>query len=174
MARTDSLALATLVLGQGEAKRIPVEVAVEPVEFGSERYEPVEAEVPADLDVTRTVGGWALRLQFTGAVAGPCMRCLGPAEVSVDVDVREVDQPGGGEELQSPYIDASELDLGSWAHESFVLDFPVHVVCREDCRGLCPVCGENLNELPADHAHEPEPDSRWAKLSELKFEEEPG
>lgn len=172
MALPDLLALGTLVLGQGEAKRIPVEVAIEPVEFGSGRYEPVESVVPADMDVTRTVGGWALRLQFTGAVAGPCMRCLGPAEVIVDVDVREVDQPGGGDELQSPYIDASELDLKSWAHESFVLDFPVHVVCREDCRGLCPVCGQDLNDLPADHAHESGPDARWAKLSELKLEEE--
>jgi uncharacterized protein len=38
-----------------------------------------------------------------------------------------------------------------------------------DCRGLCPECGANLNDDP-EHAHEAEPDPRWAKLSEIRFE----
>jgi DUF177 domain-containing protein len=43
-------------------------------------------------------------------------------------------------------------------------------VCREDCLGLCPVCGENLNEAEPGHSHEAAPDPRWSKLSELHFE----
>ena len=45
------------------------------------------------------------------------------------------------------------------------------VLCREDCAGLCPICAVDLNEAGrAEHHHEPEPDPRWAKLSELKLE----
>ena len=51
-----------------------------------------------------------------------------------------------------------------------VLELPGHIVCREDCLGLCPVCGENLNEAGPGHEHPAEPDSRWAKLSELRFD----
>src|SRR5437764_610119 len=80
---------------------------------------------------------------------------------------RERDQPGGGEDLRSPYVDGDELDLHAWARDALALDLSGQVVCRPDCAGLCPVCGENLNERP--HEHERAPDPRWAKLSELKL-----
>ena len=50
------------------------------------------------------------------------------------------------------------------------LALPPQLLCREDCAGLCAVCGENLNEAGPDHAHERAPDSRWAKLSELELD----
>jgi uncharacterized metal-binding protein YceD (DUF177 family) len=149
---------------------VPVEIGMDPLEFGGEHYEPVDPVVEGILDVTRTVGGWSLRLQFTGSVEGRCVRCLGPATVTLDVDAREVEQPGGGEDLQSPYVEGSDLELRTWAREAFVLEFPVHVVCQEDCRGICAGCGQNLNDLPPDHGHEGPGDSRWSKLSELKFD----
>jgi uncharacterized protein len=100
------------------------------------------------------------------------MRCLEPAERVIEVDAREVDQPGSGDddELTSPYVDGDELDLRSWARDALVLALPTQIVCRDECRGLCPVCGENLNAASPDHAHEAEPDPRWAKLRELRFE----
>ena len=98
------------------------------------------------------------------------MRCLEPASPRLDVDAREVHQPGGGEELTSPYVDQSgELDLGAWARDALALALPGQITCRDDCRGLCPRCGANLNDDP-EHAHEPEPDPRWSKLSEIRFE----
>jgi len=44
------------------------------------------------------------------------------------------------------------------------------VLCRDDCAGLCPVCAADLNEAGPGHRHERAPDSRWAKLRELKLE----
>ena len=73
-----------------------------------------------------------------------------------------------GDELSSPYVTDGELDLRAWARDALVLALPAQITCRPDCAGLCPQCGENLNEHP-DHAHEREPDPRWAKLSELKL-----
>ena len=98
------------------------------------------------------------------------MRCLEGAGHELDVDAREIDQPGGGEELSSPYVNGDELDVKSWARDALALALPVQIVCREDCLGLCAVCGANLNEAGPDHAHEREPDPRWAALRELKLD----
>jgi len=98
------------------------------------------------------------------------MRCLKRAAPIVEVEAREVDQPGGGEELDSPYVNDETLDLSGWARDSFALAMPAKVLCREDCLGLCPQCAADLNEAGPGHHHEPAPDPRWAKLSELKLE----
>ena len=123
------------------------------------------------LDISRmTGGGYSLRLRFAAAMRGPCMRCLRDAEPVTEVDSREVDQPGGGDELSSPYVTGEELDLAAWARDAFALALPIQVVCREDCAGLCPVCGTDLLTAGPEHGHEAEPDPRWAKLRELNLE----
>jgi uncharacterized protein len=169
-ARTDSFDLATLGLASGEGRRLTLAVAPGSFDFGGTSYEVTPAQIDATLDVSRmTHGGYALRLRFATALSGPCMRCLEPAVPEAVVDAREVDQPGGGEELRSPYVEGEVLDVAAWARDAYALALPNQVVCREDCAGLCPECGANLNEQP-DHAHEREPDPRWAKLRELRFE----
>ena len=47
---------------------------------------------------------------------------------------------------------------------------PAQVICSEECAGLCPECGENLNEAGPGHTHESAPDPRWSKLRELRLE----
>ena len=127
--------------------------------------------VPVRLDVSRMLGGgYALRLRFAAALAGPCMRCLRDAAPLLEIDAREVDRPGEGEQLDSPYVHEERLDLAAWTRDAFALGAPVKVLCREDCAGLCPVCAADLNEAGPGHAHERAPDARWAKLSELKLE----
>ena len=90
--------------------------------------------------------------------------------VAVEVDAREVDQPGtDDEELRSPYVTEGELDLAAWAHDALALALPQQLLCRPDAPGLCPVCGESLNDAdPGAHDHPREPDPRWAKLRELQ------
>lgn len=171
MARlTDVFELEALGLTSGEARRLDLEAPLDPLEFGGERYVPVPRTVPVVLDVTRTTGGYSLRLRYRSKLSGPCARCLEDAGHGVDVDAREVDQPGGGEELSSPYVDGDELDLRAWGRDALVLALPERIVCSEECRGLCPICGENLNESGPDHHHERPPDPRWAKLGEISFE----
>ena len=169
--RTDIFELGRLGLTSGEGRRLDLHVAVAPFDYGGQRYEVEPSLVPARMDVSRTTGnGWALRLRFEAGLRGPCMRCLEPADLRFEVDSREVSVPGGGDELQSPYVGAEdELDLEAWARDALALVLPAQLTCRPDCAGLCPQCGANLNEDP-DHRHEAEPDARWAKLSELKFD----
>jgi uncharacterized protein len=95
---------------------------------------------------------------------------VGPATPTIEVDAREVEQPGEGEDLHSPYLEQGVLDLGAWARDALVLAMPARIVCRDDCRGLCPECGADLNEAdPAEHRHETAGDARWAKLRDLKL-----
>lgn len=101
------------------------------------------------------------------------MRCLDAATVAVEVDAREVDQfDTEDEELRSPYVVDDRLDLGRWARDAAVLAIPTQVLCRPGCAGLCPVCGESLNDAPPTaHEHGSGTDPRWAKLDELKLDQ---
>jgi uncharacterized protein len=167
--RTDTFDIGALLLSSGEGRRLELDVPIDGFEFGGQRYTVSGEQVAAVLDVSHTTSGYALRLRFEAELEGPCMRCLDPAGHVVEVDAREIDQPGGGEELSSPYLEGEELDLQAWARDALALALPTQIVCREECLGLCAVCGENLNRAP-DHFHEREPDPRWAALSELKLD----
>jgi uncharacterized protein len=169
--RTDTFDLGGLHLSAGEGRRLDLSVAIDPFLLGGERY-PVEPPlISAQLDVSRTnAEGYALRLRFDATLAGPCMRCLEAAAPTFSVDAREVSQPGGGEELSSPYVEDQVLDLRAWARDALALVLPAKLLCREDCAGLCAICGDNLNTAGPEHHHESGPDPRWAKLSEIRFE----
>ncbi len=170
-AETHDFDLAGLRLSAGEGRRLELDVRIEPLLLGGEPYAASPARVPVQLQVSRMMGGgYALSLRFEAALEGPCMRCLNDAAPTVEVESREVDRPGGGEELQSPYIRDEVLDVATWARDAFALAAPVKVLCREDCQGLCPVCAADLNQAPPGHHHASEPDPRWAKLNELKLE----
>lgn len=165
--------LARLSLAYGEGRRLDLPVRLAPLELGGQRYAVSPDAVRARLDVSRQSSGYAFRLRFPLRVAGPCMRCLAEAELAVEVDAREVAQEGtDDEELLSPYVADDELDLGRWAQDAAALALPTQLLCRPECAGLCPVCGESLNDAdPADHEHGSTPDPRWAKLQELKLDE---
>ncbi len=174
MARTQStiVDLARLSLAHGEGARFDVPVPLEPLELGGQTYAPRGEAVEARLDLSRPSSGYAFRLRFPLAVEGPCMRCLEDAAVETAVDAREVDQSDtDDEELRSPYVVEDDLDLGRWGHDAAVLALPTQILCRPDCAGLCPVCGESLNDADPDaHRHDSGGDPRWAKLKELELE----
>lgn len=169
-AQTLNIDLGRLALSFGEAARLDFDVPLEGLELGGELYSSASEAVPARLDVSRPSNGYAFRLRFPLRIEGPCVRCLEPASVQAEVDAREVDQSDAeDEELHSPYVSEGHLDVGRWARDAAVLSLPTSIRCRPDCLGLCPVCGESLNDAdPAEHRHESAVDPRWAKLDELK------
>lgn len=137
-------------------------------------YVPTSPVVPAVLDVTAMTEGHSFRLRFEAAYEGPCSRCLEPATFLAKVDVHAVhDADAEEEDLRSDHVDdqRNELDVTAWAQEEVGVLFPTRVLCRPDCRGLCPQCGIDLNEHP-DHGHEQPTDSRWDALKGLELDEE--
>jgi uncharacterized protein len=166
----DLFDLETLQLRPGDGRRLDSGVRLDPLMLGGERYAISGGEAPIRLDVSRMVSGFALRLRFEAPVEGACMRCMGAAAQPISVDAREVDQPGEDEELHSPYLEGAVLDVRGWARDALALALPAQIVCSEECRGLCPECGANLNEAdPEEHRHEAAGDPRWAKLRDLKL-----
>jgi uncharacterized protein len=164
--------LERLALSSGQARALELEVRLDPIELGGQTYAAAGGGSEARLDVSRTSTGYALRLRFTAELSGPCVRCLEPADTGIEIDTREVDQPmTNDEELRSPYVSDGTLDVDRWASDALVLELPTQPLCRPDCAGLCPVCGESLNDAdPEAHRHEQSGDPRMAKLRDLKLE----
>jgi uncharacterized protein len=164
-----SFSLRTVKLRPGEEYRDEIELELEPFELGRERYLPVPEKVPAEFVISKASTGTVFELRFTARLHGPCFRCLDDAVLDVPVSAREYQaaSPGDDDELRSAYLEDDRLDLSAWARDAVALELPDKILCRPDCAGLCAVCGKNLNDEPHDHG-EPEPDSRWAALAELK------
>ena len=164
-----SFNLRALKLRSGEQYQDEVEVQLTPLELGGQRYLPVPEKVPAELRVSQASTGRVFELSFDGRLHGPCQRCLRDTVIDRHVSAREyhASSPDADEELHSPYVHDEKLDLSAWARDALALDLPAQILHDSDCAGLCPVCGKDLNLEPHDHG-EPEPDSRWSALAELK------
>jgi uncharacterized protein len=116
-----------------------------------------------------------VRGRVRGRFEQACRRCLEPVDVEVDEELGRLYREGEGaaaEESEDvlPLPSGAELDLTEPVREQVLLGVPQFVYCREDCRGLCPVCGTNLNESTCDCTMEEE-DERWAPLRQLKTDE---
>jgi uncharacterized protein len=129
----------------------------------------VPEKVPAELVISRGSSGTTFELRFRARLHGPCVRCLKDAVVDLPVSAREYQatSPGDAEELRTQYVDENRLDLSAWARDALALELPDQILCREDCAGLCAVCGEDLNERPHEHEQE-HGDPRWAALEGLR------
>ena len=103
-------------------------------------------------------------------VEGSCARCLEPIEDTLHLSVQELYAYSGStteatsEEDEVRRIEGDYLDLEPLVRDTVVLNLPLAPVCAEDCAGLCVDCGQRLDDLPADHAHEVI-DPRWAGLA---------
>ena len=160
--------LRTLRLRPGEVRRQTLDVEVEPFVLGGQRYEPTPATIPVELEISQASGATVFDLRLTVHLSGACMRCLGFAEVERAVRAREFhdfDAPPS-DELRSDYVVDEHLHLSTWARDAVALELPEQILCRDDCAGLCPVCGKDLNVEPHEHL-EREPDPRWAALEGL-------
>lgn len=114
---------------------------------------------------------------FHGAVdatlAGVCHRCLEPVSSRMggefDVMARRGEASGvEGDDVITLAAHEHEVRLDALVHETVVVNTPMVVLCREDCKGLCPTCGANLNTAPCDCSAPA--DSRWDALRKLKSE----
>ena len=117
-------------------------------------------------DVGQRLHSSASRVQLHG----PCFRCLRDTAHRADDPTRPSTRrtnPGGDEELESPYIADDSLDLSAWARDALALELPEKILHSPDCAGLCPVCGKDLNDEPHTH-DELAADPRWAALDQLR------
>jgi uncharacterized protein len=150
-------------------RELPLATEIEPFVLAGQRYEVTPVPAPIALTVSQASGATVLELRLRAHVSGPCMRCLGHAELDVDVSARELHDPTAdpADELRSDYVADGTLDVGAWVRDAVALALPEQILCRADCAGLCPECGKDLNVEPHEHA-QLEIDPRWAALEELR------
>jgi uncharacterized protein len=145
------------------------------------------AHVEAHLEkVSRRV---LLTARSRAALGAPCGRCLAPLDVAVPVEFTitlvpadEAPKPGeGGDERRRARAAASfrpeaadeevyagrEIDLDPIVLEQILLALPSYPLCRESCKGLCPICGQDRNERECG-CERRAPDPRWAGLARYR------
>ena len=132
---------------------------------------------PLDVDLTaRSVGdGVFLRGRLRTTVRLACRRCLTSVDREVDDTVDLLFEPLGPDdaELEGEVYPlparGDELDLRDAVREQVLLRAPEFAVCREECRGLCPQCGTDLNTGQCECVAEQAP-SPWDALKQVKFD----
>ncbi len=135
-----------------------------------------EATLSGPVRMIHTNTGVLVQGHLYAEAALACARCLDPVAVPLTIDVEELFIPTVDVVTGKP-VTPEEDDRALWIDEHHILDLnevlrqdallaaPVHVLCKENCRGLCPTCGENLNNGPCGCA--PDIDPRWGPLVEL-------
>ena len=133
--------------------------------------------VEGSVALLRTKSGILVRATLRLRCPDACSRCLVPVEVPLGLHIEEeylptVDILTGAvrPDRQEPGAflidDQHVLDLAEAVRQYRLLASPMQPLCRPDCAGLCPVCGQNLNESPCA-CHRDEYDSRWGTLAKL-------
>jgi uncharacterized protein len=118
--------------------------------------------VPVHLQCTRCLK------DFTTTVTFPLREEFYPTiDVNTGLPVTEPHDP----DTEFPIDRHHEIDLREAIRQNLVLDLPIRTLCREDCAGLCPQCGKDLNEGPCDCQTE-QPDERFSALRQLLEQQE--
>jgi len=168
-----------MILDLKDLEQLPVCLRLEDeaagLELDVEGANPL-GRVRLQLDVMPGDGIYFCRGRSTCEFDLECSRCLDHYRVTLEGEVEfsfreEADESGvasgealDGELLLAPHAD--KIDITGPVRESLILAIPMKPLCREECRGLCPVCGVNRNRQECDCVVK-EPDSRWEGLRDL-------
>jgi len=167
------------LLKQPLGTRVEYEISESPIDPRGENAGLLDAaivDIDALVHATHTNPGAFFEGSADAHVAEQCARCLTPIDTPLHAEFAEqyyatvpVDTGGG---LVEPPLDAKtigsdfKVDLTPLLREELILVMPVAALCRPDCGGLCPTCGDDLNVRP--HTHDEAIDPRWTALQELK------
>jgi len=163
-----------------EVRRIQFDESFETGEIdfadtGLRQITPIHAVGSATL-LDNTGGEIRVQGRYTGTLEADCDRCLAltrfPLENSFDLfyrpppnlDVYEIKIDEG--EAEIGFYEGLGLELADLIKEQILLALPMQRICREECKGICPVCGANRNEVPCE-CHIKPADDRWIALKNL-------
>ncbi len=135
---------------------------------------PPTSPIELDLRLESVVEGVLVTGSAAVELRGECVRCLDVVAETLTVDIQELYVYPGSEasEDEASRLQGDLLDLEPLVRDEVVLALPFQPVCRENCAGMCPTCGANLNDDPA-HQHDAMVDPRWGALSSWSGESRP-
>ena len=128
-------------------------------------FEVTSIHLPPDLDltdlngvarVTRTAQGLLLQAKMHASVRAECVRCLTEFWQPLEIDFTELYAFSPNSVTESGLIlpENGKLDLAPVVREEMILAVPISPLCKPDCKGICPICGENRNETFCVHEDE--------------------
>lgn len=151
---------------QGTGEELGLEDVGYPVEYLEAAGHLAEAEE-----------GYFLTCLINGTLQLECHRCLTTFDhpIATEASALIVFEKRQEFENEEGVIEVDphdpEIDISKLISDSIILEIPYKILCKEDCKGLCPHCGTNWNEATCDCTTDTT-DPRWAKLQELKFDKE--
>ena len=132
-------------------------------------------QVDVSAEVTNTGFGMVVRGWVSVIVTSPCSRCLEPAGLPLRIALFEeyrdgtaqgdTDLPGADVESDFRAYSGGTVDLTDAVRDAIIVATPIRILCRDDCIGLCPMCGANLATHPCDCS--PPGDLRFEALAKL-------
>ena len=157
-------------------KCVPFEMDTITFQLGSF---PVLKKEPIELTITNT-GNRTLELEAVGSltVGIPCARCLEetpveiPLQMKRKLDMKLTDEQRINDSDEISYLTGMDLDVDRLVYLEVLMSWPLKVLCKENCKGICSQCGKNLNDGPCGCVVEPK-DPRMAAISDIfsKFKE---
>ncbi|MBU1661052.1 MAG: DUF177 domain-containing protein [Chloroflexi bacterium] len=126
------------------------------------------SDLVGKISVSRTSEGLLVQVEFSASVEVACARCLTEFSQPLQVDFTELFSFASHARSDTDMIlpEDGKIDIGPLVREYMLLEIPTNPVCKNDCKGLCPVCGNDLNDNPCDHQLETV-DPRFAILKTL-------
>jgi len=132
---------------------------------------PKDSDVTLDLRLESVVEGVLVTGIAEVALVGECARCLESIADKASYELQELFVYSGKDaDEDASWVVDDQVDLDAALRDAVVLNLPFTPLCRDDCLGLCPVCGANLNRDPK-HQHDAQPDSRWGRLAGLTVDD---
>lgn len=132
--------------------------------------ERITGEIDVDLVATSTIDGVVVDGTVTMPWRSACRRCLAEVVGTGVVEIDEVYQDEIAEDDDAFPIEGDQIDLIPAVREAVLLELPDDVLCRDDCAGICPVCGIDLNQGACD-CDTTIRDERWAALDQLRLDD---
>ena len=133
--------------------------------------------IHVDVTITKTGGNLVLQTEISTEVTFPCSRCLVDYDehITCQVDVlyektervlSDTDDVEENDDVEVLGYDTKEIDIGRRMEEALCLAMPLKPLCREACKGLCPLCGKDLNQTTCN-CRTDSVDPRWQTLKEM-------
>jgi uncharacterized protein len=160
-----------------ELRKVTFDLAfpAEKIDLSASEFRPVsELRVTGAADLTGGTEEIRVRGHISGRFERDCDRCLEAAPLEIDQDFELQYRPvseGSGEadldldpgESEVGYYEGGGIELADVVREQVLLWFPMHWICNDGCKGICPVCGENRNRVPCG-CQAKVTDDRWSAL----------
>ncbi|MFO7815501.1 MAG: DUF177 domain-containing protein [Halanaerobiales bacterium] len=143
----------------GSKKKYTAELTVDHIDFRNKEIE-IAGPLKIDLDVLKTERSFVLTGKLKGALILQCSRCLKYFEYPIEVEIRD-------ELLIEDIEDLHKINVFPIFESDIILEIPIKPLHDEDCKGLCPICGQDLNEEEC-YCEKESIDPRLEKLKDFK------